>query len=221
MPSFRRGVYINCPLDDEYLPLLRPLIFTVLALGMVPRLALERSDAAEPRIQKIVRLIQETRYAIHDLSRCRAEKRGQFFRLNMPLELGLDIGCKLFKPGRWRNKRCLILETERYRYQVAISDLSNSDIAAHKDEPEEVVRVVRDWLVQEAGVEPQSSSAIWGAFNEFMAGNFLRLREEGYTKREISRLPVIELRNQMVVWLRARAAHHKREGRGQSRVALT
>src|SRR5438309_973882 len=109
LPSFDRGLFINCPLDDEYLPLLRPLLFTVVALRLEPRLAIGRSDAGETRIQKIMDLIRQSRFSIHDLSRCRAQRKGEFFRLNMPLELGLDHGCKMFKGGKWRKKRSLVM----------------------------------------------------------------------------------------------------------------
>ena len=165
MPSFEDNVFVNCPLDKEYLPLLRPLLFTVLYLGLNPRIALERSDSGEVRIEKIIELIEQSKFAIHDLSRCRAKKSGELFRLNMPLELGIDIGCKRFKRGKCKSKRCLILETERYRYQAAISDLSNSDIFAHENQPEKIVGGVRDWLVQEAAAKRVSSSAILGSFS--------------------------------------------------------
>ena len=54
---FERNVFINCPFDDDYMPLLRPLLFSVYALGFVPRIALERLDSGRPRIDKIVALI--------------------------------------------------------------------------------------------------------------------------------------------------------------------
>jgi hypothetical protein len=200
--SFEQSVFVNCPLDNEYLPLLRPLIFTVLALGFLPRLAIERSDAGETRIQKIMDLIRESRLGIHDLSRCRAKHKGDFFRLNMPLELGLDVGCKIFKGGKWQQKRSLIMETERYRFQEALSDLSGSDIKAHKDEPEEVVRVVRDWLVQEAHAKPTSASKLYGFFNDFMAENYERLVAEGFTSRDIELLPTSELQQHMASWIK-------------------
>ena len=31
----------------------------------------------------------------------------------MPFELGLDVGCRFFGKGRWKQKKCLVLETER------------------------------------------------------------------------------------------------------------
>lgn len=203
LPSFDRGVFINCPLDDEYLPLLRPLLFTVVALRLEPRLAIGRSDAGEARIQKIIELIRQSRFSIHDLSRCRAQRKGEFFRLNMPLELGLDHGCKVFKSGKWREKRSLVMETERYRFQAAISDLSGSDIVAHSDQPEEVVRVVRDWLVQEANAPSISASKVYGSFNDFMAANYERLTAAGYSKKDIARLPTAELQTHMQDWVAA------------------
>ena len=121
--GFDRNVFINCPFDDEYLRLLRPLLFTVIYLGFNPRIALETLDSAEPRIQKIFGLIRQSRYGIHDLSRIQAEEVGEYYRFNMPFELGLDIGCIRFKGGKWSRKKCLILEAERYRYKAALSRL--------------------------------------------------------------------------------------------------
>ncbi|WP_304282133.1 hypothetical protein [Caulobacter segnis] len=114
--AFERSVFINCPFDDAYKPLLRAILFCIYYLGLEPRIAIERLDGAEPRIEKIIELIEASKFGIHDLSRIRAERAGELFRLNMPLELGLDIGCKRFRGAPWSDKRCLILETERYRY---------------------------------------------------------------------------------------------------------
>jgi len=200
--EFDKNVFVNCPFDDKYLPLLRPLLFTVIYLGLRPRIALERLDSGEPRIQKIISLIEESRYAIHDLSRIRAEKEGEFFRLNMPLELGLDVGCRLFKQGQWSEKRCLILEAERYRYQVAISDLSNSDIAVHNNEPEDVVFEVRNWLNNEAKLRAPGPSKVWGAFLDFMANNYDVLKARGFSDHDIERLPINELTGYMREWIK-------------------
>ena len=85
--DFSRNVFINCPFDPEYIPLLRPLLFTVLFLNYNPRIASERFDSGEARINKICELIKCSRYSIHDISRIRSKKRGEYYRLNMPLEL--------------------------------------------------------------------------------------------------------------------------------------
>ena len=120
----------------------------------------------------------------------------------MPLELGLDIGAKTFGPEKYRSKRILILEEERYRFQQAISDISNSDIKAHSNEPDQVVRVVRDWLVQEAGVKPLSPTVIWYQFNDCLGEIYDNLSLEGYTKDDIDQFPEHELIQRMTDWVK-------------------
>lgn len=197
---FKENVFINCPYDLSFYSLLRPLLFTVIYAGFNPRLALERMDSGHPRIHRIIELIRESKYAIHDLSRIQAKKAGEYFRLNMPFELGLDVGCRIFGNGDQCDKRCLILEKERYRYQAGISDLSNSDIGVHGDDPEELVAVVRDWLNCEAGAQLPGPSRVWDAFNEFMADNYDELTAKGFNDRDIRRLPIPELINYMKIW---------------------
>ena len=108
--AFDTSVFVNCPFDKDYKPLLRPLLFTILDLGFEPRIALERLNSAEPRIDKILELIEASKYGIHDLSRLRAEQAGEFYRMNMPFELALDVACRLYKGGECADKKCLILE---------------------------------------------------------------------------------------------------------------
>jgi len=133
--DYEKNVFINCPFDDEYLSLLRPILFTIIYLGFIPRISLESFDSGKPRFNKICELIEQSKYSIHDLSRIKARKKGEYFRLNMPFELGLDIGCRIFQKEKYSDKKHLILEKEKYRYQAAISDLSNSDIKSHKNDP--------------------------------------------------------------------------------------
>lgn len=198
--AFERSVFINCPFDDAYKPLLRAILFCIYYLGLEPRIAIERLDGAEPRIEKIIELIEASKFGIHDLSRIRAERAGELFRLNMPLELGLDIGCKRFKGAPWSEKRCLILETERYRYQAAISDLSNSDIEAHGDDPAEALTAVRNWLNTECKLDAEGPSYIWGRFTDFIAETDDVLVDRGYSRRDIDRLPMVEWMRRMSVW---------------------
>lgn len=201
-PSFDKSVFVNCPFDSEYVPLLRPLLFTIIYLGFSPRIALEASDSGQPRITKIISLIKASKYAIHDLSRLRATKVGEYFRLNMPFELGVDIGCRLFKGGHWSRKKCLILEAEPYRYQAAISDLSNSDIGVHKNEPREVVNEVRKWLNNQCRLSAPGAAGIWGAFIDFMTDNTVALKARGYSEEDIDGLSIPELIADMRGWVR-------------------
>jgi hypothetical protein len=198
---FNKNVFVNCPFDKAFAPLLRPLIFTILHLGFHPRLTLEQTDAGESRIAKILRLISECRYAIHDLSRCQASRRGEIFRLNMPFELGLDIGCKTFRGGRWKTKKCLILEAEKYRYQAALSDLSNSDILVHMNQPKEVVAQVRNWLTEQAAIDTSSPTAIWADYLDFMEDDAIQLQARRFSKADMNNMPVPELLRRMQRWI--------------------
>jgi len=202
--AFERNVFINCPFDDDYRPLLRPLLFSVYALGFEPRIALESLDSGKPRIDKIIALIKASKYAIHDISRIRAIAAGEYFRLNMPFELGIDVGCRLFSQGRRGAKKCLILEAEKYRYQAAISDLSGSDIAVHDNKPENVVAQVRHWLNGHARSAAASPSQVWAAFNEFMSDNDAELTRVGFARQDIEQLPINELMGHMKRWVAAR-----------------
>lgn len=191
--NFHKNVFINCPFDDDYRPLLRPLLFTIAYLGFKPRIALEEFDSGTPRIQKILGLIKLSRYAIHDLSRLQARRKGEYYRLNMPLELGLDVGCRLFGRGQHTLKRCLILEEQRFRYQAAISDLSGSDIAVHNGSPEILVTEVRNWLNRHADVQAPGPARVWTAFLEFMSDNYSALKKRGFSDRDVESLPIYEL----------------------------
>ncbi len=113
----------------------------------------------------------------------------------------------MFGPDALADKRCLILEAERFRYQAAISDISNSDIRAHGDDPRRACDEVRAWLVDVAGIRrPPSPSAIWGRFNEFTADLSDELKRDGYSPEEFERLPVPELLPRMRDWIAGGAA---------------
>jgi hypothetical protein len=200
--GFDKNVFVNCPFDDEYRPLLRPLLFTISYLGFQPRIALEELDSGAPRIQKIVNLIRSSRYAIHDLSRLQARQRGEFYRLNMPLELGIDVGCRVFGRAPLNLKRCLILEVQRYRYQAAISDLAGCDIAVHGGSQEAIVTEVRNWLSSKTSTPAAGPARVWTAFLDFMSDNYDELTAQGFSHRDIEALPVDEFLRCIQRWMR-------------------
>jgi hypothetical protein len=55
--------------------------------------ALEDDDAGEFRLSKIERIIEECKFGIHDLSAVALDVATGLPRFNMPLELGLFLGC--------------------------------------------------------------------------------------------------------------------------------
>jgi len=113
--------------------------------------------------------MRECKYSIHDISRMDGSASYPLPRFNMPFELGLDIGMRCAASGRLSQKRCLVLERERYRYQAALSDISGNDIKAHEGKPEILVREVRNWLIEHVGFGIPSGTKIWDTFNEFAA----------------------------------------------------
>ena len=142
--DFDHNVFINCPFDTEYDSLLRPLLFTIAYLGFNPRIAKEVSDSAEIRIEKICNLVKKSKYSVHDLSRLKATKTGEFYRLNMPFELGIDYGARRFASGSLQGKRFLILEERPHDYKRALSDISGLDIKDHGNDPIKIVRAIRN-----------------------------------------------------------------------------
>jgi hypothetical protein len=200
---FHKNVFVNCPFDEEFYDLLRPLLFTIVYVDLTPRIALEVMDSGKVRIDRILGLIRESQYAIHDLSRIVAVAPGDLYRLNMPFELGIDLGARYFGPGELSKKRCLVLETEPYRYKAALSDLSGSDIAHHGNEPVRVVVAVRNWLKNACKVNAPGPTLIWDSFNYFMAELHDDLLDRGFSKNDVDVLPIPELIEHMVTWVAA------------------
>lgn len=139
-------VFINCPFDPEYRPVLDALVFAVHDCGFQARCALEIDDSGRVRIENIVELIGECRYGIHDISRTELDAENELPRFNMPLELGLFLGATRFGSPKQKKKRSLILDRDPYRYQKFVSDIAGQDIKAHNGDPDLAMRHVRDWL---------------------------------------------------------------------------
>jgi hypothetical protein len=201
-PNFEKNVFINCPFDPDYIKLLRPLIFTIICLGFIPRIASERMDSGEIRFDKIKELIESSKFSIHDLSANKAKKKNEYYRLNMPFEIGLDLGCRLYhENAAFRDKKSLILEGERYSHQKALSDLSNSDVKCHKNDEEELVLEVRNWFSELGFDKVKSGSKIWDMFNEFMTVFHEQRTTDGFREKDIYRLPVPEFIRYVNDWL--------------------
>jgi hypothetical protein len=199
--DFNKNVFINCPFDRSYtIPLLRPILFTIIYLGYNPRIALERFDSGEARISKIFELIETSKLSIHDISRMRSTRKSEYFRLNLAFELGIDIGCRLFKDGLTKNKKCLILEKDKYAYQKALSDLSNSDIKNHNNKPEKVIRHVRNWFVNNEIPTADNPTLIWDNYNLFMLDFDITRKKEGWRQKDLESMPIPEFMHFVREW---------------------
>lgn len=198
---FDRCVFVNCPFDEDYVPILQALLFCIVYLGFLPRIATERTDSGESRLVKIRELIDGSKYSTHDLSRCQATREGEHYRLNMPFELGIDYGCREFGGGDHRMKKILVLEERRYRYQAAISDLSGCDIEAHGGDFQVALRKVRNWLVGEAGAAKIGASKIMAAYFDFQEWYYKRQLAAGFSDEDIRDYPTRELLDAMEAWV--------------------
>lgn len=154
---------------------------------------METSDSGEVRITKIKKLIQESKYSIHDLSRLQSSKKGEYYRLNMPFELGIDFGSRHFSKSKLKEKVFLILEKEPHQYKIALSDLSGVDIKYHNNEPAELIRCVRNWLVENLHLKNIiGSDAIWYKYNDIWTDIYDDLIEKGFSQKDVDALPVRE-----------------------------
>lgn len=145
--SSTRDVFINCPFDPEFAQGFQALVFSVIACGFRARCAREAADAAENRIDKIYRIIEQCRYGIHDISRTELDDVNGLPRFNMPLELGIFLGAKRFGGPLQKKKSALVMDREAYRFQKFISDLGGIDPVAHESDPRRMVECARDWLM--------------------------------------------------------------------------
>jgi hypothetical protein len=162
--GYEQNVFINCPFDKPYKRMFDAVVFAVFDCGFVARSALEITNTAEVRVEKIARIIDECRFGLHDLSRTSLDRTFRLPRFNMPFELGLFLGIARHARGR----SCLVVDRDRYRYQKFISDIAGQDIAAHNNEPKAAIRVVRNWLrsSQTEGSVP-GGAHIWQRYLSF------------------------------------------------------
>jgi hypothetical protein len=142
---------INCPFDAPYLSLFNAIVFAVHDSGFRPRCALEANNAGQFRLEKIMKIISECKYSIHDISRTEIDPATRLPRFNMPFELGIDIGCRKFGTAYNRSKEILVLDTTPYRYQKFISDIAGQDVYPHAGKPDKAINQVRNWLRAASG----------------------------------------------------------------------
>ena len=211
--NYHKNVFINCPFDDKYFDLLQTLIFTIIYYGFIPRISLENSDSGQSRLEKIVQLIFESKYAIHDLSSLQSQSANEYYRLNMPFELGIDYGLRKFNP-QFSDKRSLILETDRYDYMKAISDINGFDIKNHRDIPVKLVECVRAWFAETVKLTNlNASDKVYSDFLDFNTVLFQQkmikyllehnsTQAEKFAKKEIEEMTIPEYMIEIENWIK-------------------
>ncbi len=185
--DYTRNIFINCPFDKEYSEIRDAIVFVVFDCGFIPRCALEEDNGGNVRFDKIKRLIQNSKFGIHDISRTELDAASNLPRFNMPLELGVFIGASRFGDAQQKKKNTLILDCEKYRYQVFMSDIAGQDIQSHKNDPAQVITLIRNWLNTASGRKTiPGGSTIHGRYINFkkelpVICEELQLKEEEVT----------------------------------------
>jgi hypothetical protein len=185
---FETNVFINCPFDKFYTPLLKPLLFTVLYFDLQPLIS-ETKSSGQVRVEQIKKLIFNSKYSIHDISRSEALQANDLPRFNMPFEMGLDLGCQAFGKGKRVFKKSLVLEKTKYHYLKVISDISGQDIESHNDNPEELIRKVRNWFAAVLNNHQPSPTLIWDDYNKFLIDITEMLKKDAFSDDDIESLP--------------------------------
>jgi len=192
-------IFVNCPFDNHYFSLLKPLLFTLVYINLEPQIS-EITDSGQIRINKIINFMKKAKYSIHDLSRMDPLKTGDLPRFNMPFECGIDFGIRFSGIKDYRNKTFLILDKEKHRYDEVISDISGNDIKAHNNDREEIIKVIRDWYKTSHANVPRHKE-IWLAFNQFEFDFEQILNDEGYNPKDIKSLTFSDIIEFIENWI--------------------
>jgi hypothetical protein len=162
-------VFVNCPYDEAYLPLLRTLVFAIHACGFSARLAVEETNSAKPRLERIVELIRECKLGIHDLSRVQVDDQGGLPRFNMPFECGVFVGAQSLGAGAQRTKAFLLLEAEPHRHHRTLSDAAGLDPRVHHNDAAQIVACTRDFLAGHIDPRPLGAAHLLRLYAGFEA----------------------------------------------------
>ena len=140
-PIDPNAVFLNIPYDEQFAGLYVAYVVGLYQLDLVPHMASE-IPGGRRRLDRILSLIKNCRYSIHDLSRVEVSVTAAAVpRFNMPLELGIAIAWESVKP---KAHTWSVWESERYRLQRSTSDLNGSDPYIHEGRAEGVLRELRN-----------------------------------------------------------------------------
>ena len=122
------AVFLNIPYDEEFQSLYLAYIVGLYQLGLTPFLA-SGIPGGERRLNRILTMVKNCRYSIHDLSRVELSAIPPATpRFNMPLELGLTITWAMLYP---RRHTWFLWESAPKRIQKSMSDLDGTDPHIH------------------------------------------------------------------------------------------
>lgn len=191
MSAYDRQVFINCPFDVKYVPILHSVTFTLLFLGFTPRSALESDESGQERLGKIISIIKDCKYGIHDISRVEfgGDVADPLPRYNMPFECGLFFGAREFGARQHKAKKILILDSVEHRAKKTMSDIAGKDTGHHGGDPLQAIACIRRFFKDKPGVkDPPGDGFLRQLYQDFLSGMDKYLDDKKISPAEISQL---------------------------------
>ena len=177
--DFARNVLISAPEG----PLLQAMVFCVVYLGFVPRVAV----AGEKSVAEITEMAEGAKFSIHDLS------GGE----DVPIELTIDYGCRQFRGDGWGDKAFLIFQQRTRR-----ASLVGCDFQRHGEDYQKAMSKVAAWLERVAGARSVVPLEVHSqAYPMFQEWHYERQLEGGSTEADIQGSPTGSLIGAMTEWV--------------------
>jgi len=139
------SVFLNIPYDEAFEEIYLAYIVGLTQLGL--RISATLAVPNQGRLTRIIELIEESDFSIHDLSRIELSKGVP--RFNMPVELGIALYRSRVTDQR---HRVYIFESKAYRAQHSTSDVNGIDPHIHKGRPKGVMAALRNIFRQPGDV---------------------------------------------------------------------
>ncbi|PCD75585.1 hypothetical protein CLN94_13160 [Pseudothioclava arenosa] len=124
--------------------------------------------------------------------------------MNMPFELGMDLGVRRAGNEQLSTKQFLIFEDQPYETKRTLSDLGGQDIVWHKGDYQLVIKGLRDFLSVQVGVPGlPGATKLKADYEDCSAWTVNKKMDEGHTEREALALPTAERLAAMKEWIDA------------------
>ena len=121
--------------------------------------------------------------------------------MNMPFELGLDMGRQRAPVPETSDKKFLIFEREPYELKRCLSDIAGVDVEFHRNDYQLVFKKLRDFLRVEAGRDLPGATALKNEYDTFQGWMTEKKINEGHTEKEALQLPTQERLDEMHKWM--------------------
>lgn len=208
--DFERQVFVNCPYSDDYRDLQRAIIFVLMQLRFEPLLAAQISNSGELRMEKIRQQIRECRHSIHDLSLVIAKKKGDSARMNMPYELGLDLGACWYGKPPLNSKVLLVLEQQHGSVKKALSDHAGFDLRTHEGKVDLLLREIRAHFYAHFASQADGIPADFPTYDDLLKEwplflTWIQKRPDGTlrSERDIRAMEVPEFKDKVREWMKS------------------